>query len=236
MNLEAQANFFDENRSEQKPLAADTDITGNFKVLGAYGAIITVVSVEKKGFQLSKKTNRTFSYTLPANFHPDPNSPVIFQMWRNGAEESLVSNKKVYGIIPDNRPYTIDLLRHKKIEGLGGVGDIIVRISRPPTIPQRSKFNWSYSIEAIDGGITHTYDEFLYRAPESGYRPRYEVSMSATNAYWQPEVRDEQFYIKSRNGKLFGCLTVEVIPDYNDKSVFKVEYYVNPSGSRNLER
>jgi hypothetical protein len=83
VKLEAQANYFDENRSEQKPYKLETDQNGGFSLIGAYGAIITVSSIEKEGFELSKKTERHYSYTVPADFHPNPEKPVVFRMWKN---------------------------------------------------------------------------------------------------------------------------------------------------------
>jgi hypothetical protein len=157
-------------------------------------------------------------------------------MWKKGPTERLIVGSKFYGIAPDGRAYTIDFLQQKKMEEANSTGDIIVRIHRPATIPLRTKYDWSYSIEAINGGILHTDDEFVYLAPESGYQPKYELTMSVTNAHWQGGVRGEQFYLKSRNGQVYGSIVVEVIPDYRDKSVFNVQYHINPSGSRNLER
>jgi hypothetical protein len=88
----------------------------------------------------------------------------------------------------------------------------------------------------VDGGIIATNDDFMYRAPEAGYRDKYEFAMPATSTNWLPEIDHQQFYVKSRNGQVFGSLEVRVIPDYNDRSVFDVHYAANPSGSRNLER
>jgi hypothetical protein len=146
-----------------------------------------------------------------------------------------VTGSKFYGMIPDGRPFTIDLLKQEKKAGISLPGDIVVRINRPAKIPLRTKYDWSYSIEPIDGGIIYTNSDFLYRAPTSGYESKYEFIMSATNSHWMPGVRGEQFYIKSRNGHDYGGLVVEVIPDYNDRSVFKVDYTVNPASSGNLE-
>lgn len=235
VNLEAQANYFDENRSEQKPYTVETGANGDFNLIGAYGAIITVSSIEKDGFELSKKADRHYSYTLPADFHPDPRNPVIFKMWKKVPSEPLVGASKTFRIIPDGRPFTIDLLKHEEKPGISSSGDIIVRITRPQKLVPGRKFDWSYSIEAIDGGIIRTNSDFLYQAPETGYMPKYEFSAPATNAHWFGWAK-EQFYIKSRGGQVYGSLEAEIGTDYDDHAVFKADYALNPAASRNLER
>jgi hypothetical protein len=218
-------------------LALQTDQNGSFAVSNLQGHGFDIKSIEKDGYKLSERVSRSYSYSWSANiFHPDQQNPVIFRMWKKLGSEALISGDDFYGVNPDGRAYTIDLLTRKKFEGVGMTGDIIVRIKRPPELKPRTKFDWSYSVEAVDGGILQTNDEFTYRAPESGYRDRYEYVASASSTNWTPELRDQEFYVKSRNGQVFGTLVVKVIPEYNQQSVFAIQYSVNPSGSRNLER
>ncbi len=74
----------------------------------------------------------------------------------------------------------------------------------------------------------------MYRAPETGYQLRYEVNVSANDPQWSGQAK-RQFYLKSREGKVYARLEVEILSNYQDKAVFNVEYYANPTGSRNLE-
>jgi hypothetical protein len=236
VKLEAQADYFEENRSEQKQFTLQTDQNGDFKLIGGYGAIVTILSIEKDGFELSKKTERHYSYTVPADFHPDANNPVVFKMWKQAGKETLVEKSKIYKIVPNGQPFTIDLLKHEEKPGISPPGDIVVRINRPGELAPGRKFDWSYSIEAIDGGIIRTNSDFLYHAPEIGYEPKYEFSAPATNAHWFGWTRD-QFYIKSRGGQVYGSLEVEVNSDHNGGyASFRIDSTLNPSGSHNLER
>jgi len=82
-------------------------------------------------------------------------------------------------------------------------------------------------IEATSAG-------YLYEAPESGYRQTYELHMSVADPNWQEQI-EKTFFIKSRDGKVYGYFHVTIIPNYNDISVFKTESFINPAGSRNLE-
>jgi hypothetical protein len=110
-----------------------------------------------------------------------------------------------------------------------------VKIDRPQNVKWGARgYNWSCEIEGVGGGVIETQDEFMYRAPESGYLPRYDMSISASDGHWSDEAK-RQFYLKSREGKVYARLEVEILANYQDKAVFSVKYYANPSGSRNLE-
>jgi hypothetical protein len=225
------------NVPEEKDYTLETGQDGNFQLIGAYGWSLHISSITKLGYELSPKAQRGYPYLMASGIHhPDANAPVLLKMWKKGSPEPLVGASKIYRIIPDGRPFTIDLLKHEEKPGTSPPGDIIVRISRPEKLTPGKKFDWSYSIEAIDGGIIHTNSDFLYQAPETGYEPKYEFSASATNTHWFGGVRGEQFYIKSRGGQIYGRLEVEIITDYDDHAAFKVDCALNPAGSRNLEK
>jgi hypothetical protein len=226
------------NVSPGKDYTLETGQDGKFRLMGAFGWSMQVSSIAKPGYELSTKAQLGFSYLLaPDIHHPDANAPVLFKMWKRGISEPLVGANKIYKIIPDGQPYTIDLLKYEEKPGASPPGDIIVRINRPEKLAPGKKFDWSYSIEAVEGGIIHTNSDFLYQAPETGYEPKYEYSATATNAHWFGWSRD-QFYIKSRGGQVYGSFEVEVSSDYNGGyAAFRiVDSALNPSGSRNLER
>ena len=130
VKLEARAEYFEENRSEVKPYALETDKNGNFTLTGAVGSTVNILSITNEGYELSAKVKRGYVYTWGGDmFHPDAANPVIFKMWKKGIKEPLIVGSKFYGIAPDDRFYTIDFLQQKKTEGISPMGDIIVRNS-----------------------------------------------------------------------------------------------------------
>ena len=140
-----------------------------------------------------------------------------------------------YGLaLINGSKYTLDLLQGKKIEGDATEGDLVVRFNRASTIQPGSAFDWSCAIEALNGGVMETTDEFMFLAPESGYQPSIRLEFRAAESGWASQVR-KQFYIKSRGGGLFGRIDAEIIADYTDRSVLNLRYAVNPAGSRVLE-
>ena len=216
---------------DSKAYKTTTDAKGLFHFLGLRGQGLGI-ELEKDGYY--------FNYMLPSadrpqNYLPDPNNPLIFTMWKLRGAEPMVHDKKFYGINPDGRIFTIDLVNKKKIEGTNALGDLRVQIQRPAKIKRGGKFDWSLVITAIGGGVIEvTNASYLYEAPKSGYQQTYEVRMAAANPNWQEQI-ERAFYIKSRDGKVYGHFHVNIIPNYNDTSVFDMESYVNPAGSRNLE-
>lgn len=214
---------------------AETGTNGLFSLVGFSGRGVEIKSIIKKGYKLSDKTRLSYITVASAQpFHSDPNNPVVFKMWKREKREALIVNKEFFGVPPDGQSVTIDFVELRKTVGIRP-GDIIVRIKRPPTIEPHTRFDWSCSIKAVDGGLIHTDDEFLYEAPSSGYKPEYDFVMAKTNSGWVSEVKNQQFYLKSRNGAVYGSLVVEVVPKYNKVSSFNVTYIINPAASRNLE-
>ncbi len=205
-----------------------SDANGRFEFHGATGDGFGV-GITKDGYEL--KPNR-YGFGPTAGSYENP---VIVKMWKLGEKAQLVSGSKFWGINPDGRVYTIDFLQQKKTEGENAQGDIKISIVRPTQIQPRTKFDWSFSIEAVNGGLIETDDGFMYLAPESGYQPSYQITMIATNADWKGELDGLQFYLKSRDGQVYGRFTFDLIPNYKDVSVFNVNWAVNPNGSRNLQ-
>ncbi len=206
-----------------------TDVDGLFHLQGAQGDCFDVESIEKEGYSLSPKTYPSYG---PADGTSD--RPVVFKMWKTGNKEPLVSGQKVFGLIPDGRTYTLNLLEGKKMEGADQVGDLRIAIVRPNETKPGEKYPWSFKIEGIDGGLISSDDEFMYLAPESGYEPKFQIQFLAGDTNWTPVVK-RRFFFRARNGQAFGRMEVEVSSEYNHKSAIEVNFAINPAGSRNLE-
>ncbi|HTY88032.1 MAG TPA: hypothetical protein VMB80_11245 [Candidatus Acidoferrum sp.] len=209
-------------------LEKETDSDGRFEIHDAMGDAIDLEMLQKQGYQLSPSAQRSYGPSSGAL-----EKPVIIKMWKQGPKERLIGGDKVFGIVPDGRIYTVDLLAGKKLEG-EMIGDLRVAIARPNGVKPRDKYDWSWKIEGVQGGIEETDDEFMYLAPESGYAPEARMELAATDSAWTPLVK-KRFFIRSRNGQVYGQMQVEINSIYNDHSVIEIRYAVNPNGSRNLQ-
>jgi len=213
-----------------------TDSKGYFSLENVKGASLAIESVEKEGYRLSSKTKNIYAYgDAPQPHHPDSQNPVIIKMWKLGEKAQLITGNKFWGIVPDGRVYTMDFIRQIKLESDNASGDIRFRMMRPAQVKPREKFDWSFEIEGVQGGVIQTQDDFMYLAPETGYQSKYEFSMSTNNPSWKREMDGMQFYFQSRNGSVYGQFTVDIIPDYNEQSIFNVKFSANFSGSRSLQ-
>ena len=99
----------------------------------------------------------------------------------------------------------------------------------------KQKYDWKATIEAIDGGLMETRDEFMYRAPENGYAPRIEVSMPSSSPDWS--VRQKaSYYLRVHDGRCYGRMTIEFRTDSERATTgVTITSALNPTGSRNLE-
>jgi len=214
-----------------------TDAHGRFALTDVKGALLSVKSMEKPGYETSEKSINRAQYWYWRNpeqtFKPDSDKPEIFHMWKKAGAEHLVHASKFYGIVPDGRSYAIDVLQEKKTEG-GSTGDFKVSIRRPSQVASDEKYDWACVVEGIGGGVVEASEEQMYRAPAVGYQQRYEVNVSANDPQWSGQAK-RNFYLRSREGRVYARLEVEILSNYRDKAVFNVEYYANPAGSRNLE-
>jgi hypothetical protein len=193
------------------------------------GDVIWIESMAKEGYLLSPKLHRAFAASSGSY-----ENPVTFKMWKEQPKERLISGSHVFGI-DSGKIYTLDLVSGKKSEG-GADGDLRVAITRPSDANPQSKFPWSYTIEAIDGGLVEAEpnDEFMYTAPASGYEPQIEMQFDTNSPDWKRIVK-KRFFLRSRNGQIYGRAEVEIDAIYNVHSAIQIDYALNPNGSPNLQ-
>ena len=212
-----------------------TDGVGLFQFKGLKGMSLGIMA-RKSGYEFVAK-NTGFDYALfrPEKVHkPDPNNPVVFKMWKLSGPEPMIEGQKFFKIKPNGPDYTIDLVNGKKIEGRSEQGDFIVQIHRPSVVGPKDRYDWSFEIKPIDGGVIEADDPFPYLAPEAGYKPTYLHVVSTSEPGWTYRIR-KSFYLKSRGGKIHARIQLEAFADYPGGAALDLHYYVNPNGSRNLE-
>jgi hypothetical protein len=206
-----------------------TGADGKFEIHGK-GTTVNLQMVQRAGYTLSQKTARAFRIDGKSL-----NKSIIIKIWKElETKEPLVTGSHVFGI-DSGKTYTLNLVTGKKIEG-AAEGDLRVSITRPSQINSKDRYSWSYSIEAVQGGLLEANpdDEFMYLAPESGYEPKLFHQFDPTDLDWKLEV-NKQFFIRTRDGKVYGRVQVTVYAAYNVHSAIEVNYAINPNGSRNLQ-
>jgi hypothetical protein len=215
-----------------------TDRDGYFHFSNLHGQSL-VVTPNKEGYE--SKSTRSFHYSglTPAKerHQPSRDKPVVFTIWKQQGPEPLIKGDKFFGIKGDGTPFTIDLLKGRKAEGRGTDGDLVVSVTQPSQLTNGQRFDWSFRIEAIGGGLVEPVQtQYLNEAPAEGYQPQVSQELKAADREWSDVVR-KVFYVKSRNGTQFASIITEFHANYQGAAVFSVRYLVNPKqGSRNLEQ
>lgn len=225
------------NEAGNRTASAQSDADGLFALHGERGLSLGV-SVEKEGYYSSRRDSDTFNYGRLKGepFHPDLRNPVVFHLRKKGSGEPLLHvggiglrTMRDFLLAPDGKPAEVSLRDGRSVPL--GQGDLRVEFQAGQALDNfPSRITWQCRVTVPDGGLLQTDEEYPFLAPESGYSASDEWSIGATN--WTEQVQ-KVYYVKLRDGS-FGRATVRVIGTAR-RAFFRLESYLNPSGSRNLE-
>ena len=207
-----------------------TDAQGSFSLLNQTGRNLQV-RVSKEGYYTPKQQQISFDYAgfWEANYHnPDPHNPVVFHL-RKKHHAEILSRGEIRPIIPPNgTPVRFDLLNGGKVSPDGQLE--IAAVTNTEKYPPRI-FNWRATISVPDGGLIEHNAEFPFEAPESGYQRSVEFDMSTNVSDWKRLI-EKSYFIQFGSPPRFGRIQIQLNGASQKASV---RYWVNPSGSRNLE-
>jgi len=205
-----------------------TDAAGRFEISGLEGEGFGV-GLTKDGYE-AEPNHRSFGPS-GGSFE----QPVIFKMWNTNIHEQLITGEKKFPIVPDGRPYVIDLAKGTISET--GAGDLKVWVKRPSQITYGQRYDWSCEVDAINGGILQETDSgsSMYSAPANGYIPSFQFEQKVGSG-WGDTTGPQRFYVRLDNGQEYGRITIELYARYNGQTpgLIRLSYAVNPSGSRIL--
>lgn len=214
-----------------------TDGQGRFAITDAQGALLSVKSLDKAGYEASEKSLNRAHYWYwrdPQDvFHPDPAKPEVFRMWKKMGAETLVRKGIGHAIPYNGSPTTFDLIEDRAATP----GDLRVTLVRDPQQIHwgQINFEWTVTIEAVDGGVIESSDEQMYGAPADGYQSTVVIHMPADDPHWT-DTKNVALYLKLRGGKYYGRAELKfMVGSDRPTTPFSITSYVNPSGSRNLE-
>jgi hypothetical protein len=211
----------------QKQTGAD----GRFEVSGLNGHSVTVRAFTKDGYEPEFWRRNYGEYGSQAGGVIDPE---VFRMWSTNLHEPLVSGEKSFVVTPDGRHYAIDLLKGTIAEGDNG--DLLAWIKRPEKVMWGQRYDWSCELTIPAGGLLQDSNYLMFRAPEAGYTNAFVCQEHANPNRWSVATGDKRFYVRLRNGQMYGRITINLYADYHGKqpAMIHVSYAVNPSGSRLL--
>jgi hypothetical protein len=223
-NIDKGVNLIDAVSEEHQ---TKTDAQGLFHFLGLHGQGMGI-RLQKEGYNY----DANLPSERPSNYLPDPNTPLIFTMWKlRGAEPMVHTSTHAY--IPCDGSLTkFDLLTGKKSPD----GEFSVSLTRNPvSIVQGRPFGWSVAFEVTNGGLQAITNLYPNEAPVEGYQSRIAFDFPTNTPQWS-SLFTPSLYFKSKDGKMFGRMTIKIMADYQPPpTLFRAEIYANPAGSRNLE-
>lgn len=213
------------------------DATGRFSLVGPKGKALTV-NVFKNGYHTSGgRGGRGFEYAafFEGNFHrPDRERPVIFRLTKKLDPEPLIARHVSEDLSYDGGAYYYDLQRGTVDRDVPASESLKFSFERSQS-PQGKSFDWKVQVEAVNGNLQETKDEFAQLAPEDGYAAVWQDSSVATA---QPFRRSAQarFYVHTGDNR-YARVDVELVHP-NERNLgpnVTISSFLNPSGSHNLE-
>lgn len=213
---------------------AVSDNDGLFSIQGLRGHNLTILKLEKPGYQFRRKGDMTFDFygsTASGKFVPEQRRPVVFTMIQREQMEPLIHIKGSLRVRGDGIPERWSLWEGEPDPN----GELAVTLRREPAVLERpgQAATWSADLEIIGGGIVAALtEENVRRAPEGGYLP----AIAYPKAEQERGIPYRSFYVKTAEGK-FGRIQVK-LDAYSQGSTVRcsISGDMNPRvGSRNLE-
>jgi hypothetical protein len=211
-----------------------SDNSGRFSVEGEKGVSINMELQPKDGFEFRPDYLGVSLLEVAQNDLSASDKPYVFHAFKMGKAEPLIQvGLTKYDCVPDGRFYVTQLRDNRITEG-NKSGELKISVRRPSGQIYKIDYDWSVQIDGVDMELQETHDVFMYQAPESGYVSSWGFSRKAGEKDYTRKVK-AQFYIKSRNGSVFGRIEIEIISDWHEASCLTIGGWLNPSGSRNLQ-
>jgi hypothetical protein len=208
-----------------------TDKDGLFQFVGLVGADWSV-AVAKAGYQMDYRRGWSGPRGGPRGTQSTPSNRIILTMWKVRGAEVLVHKEWESRIAYDGTPAMFELATGKK----SATGDLLITLSRTPLKIKRGrdKYDWNVKIVVRGGGLIADYSPYPFWAPQNGYQPLFEASMSSNNVPWSSQFRNT-FYLKNAKNR-YGRLSLDISTDsMRSDTGIAVKTWMNPSGSENLE-
>lgn len=213
-----------------------SDADGRFSVEGEHGLALTLRLEASNVFDFEPDY---FGYsfqevgTQPGSSVSTLAKPFVFHAFKRGPSAVLVTGSLFSLCEQDGRFYSV-FLRERKISTERNNGDFRVSLIRPPGWSDKLDFDWHVKMEAINIHFQESNDVFMNYAPDSGYLQSWQISQQAGAGAYVRE-KTARFYLKSNDGQTYGKMEATFKPDYRDKFGVRFTYWINESGSRNLQ-
>jgi hypothetical protein len=208
-----------------------TNAQGVFTLTDAKGVSFSIKKMNRPGYDVNSKYVRVifdnykrFEDSVLWQDYTEDN-PYIFKVWKIERYPKVKKYSKLVGFKPNGKIYTLDFLSAGSIVKKEETQDGDLHV-----IFNRTEDEWDVEITAINGGLLVTDDVYRNLAPETGYVNNFKYSGTKEGLR---EV-SKNMYFTSRNGEVYGTLSMDIIPYYRKNSVIDLSYVINLEKGRNL--
>lgn len=215
-----------------------SDGSGRVRLEGKEGAVLTV-RASREGFHSTREAHRILNYGEPwdPRFHrPNPDQPEVLRLRRMGPAEPLIHRENLrFPVTSATGELFIDLVGQRAVTS-GGDLTVTVRHGPERSVEGHRRFDWEVVVAGVDGGLVVHEEEFPFLSPETGYLSEFRFQQAAEDSAWRDSF-ERRFFLRSRNGAVHARIELRVspFPRGAPPTVTLLDYYLNPSGSRNLE-
>lgn len=194
------------------------------------GSGFSFISFEKEGYRMAQGQELGFSYTAGTEQRKRVNDQVrTYTLIKKAELPSLIHHNTRLIIEWNGIPVSYNFRTGK----LGETGEILITAKRGAVVD--GKFDWSFTIEPIDGGVLESNREESFLAPPDGYDPLWERGMKANEPNWSHGSSDEVFlFFKLPDGN-YSRVKMYVTAEHGRRISGHIDSYLNPSGGRVLE-
>ena len=207
----------------------ETGADGRFQITGEMGQDLTIESIQKSGYEVEPDFC-PHTFAASNGWFRDP---MTFKMWNTNIHEQLIIGEKKFQIVPDGKPYYIDLV--------GGTitqtesGNLKVWVKYPEQAERGQIYDWSCFVEVVNGGLQPGDSYSMFSAPANGYVSDFSLQQKIRGGQ-SGTIGDRRFYITLNNGSIFGRMQIDLIAPFNAgiPGMIRLSYAINPSGSRIL--
>ena len=228
---------------EYEVLKATTAADGTFQFDGSEGMYLDIENLGKDGYVLPSAyqagtrwegAKYRYQYLSIGShekvFTPVQSCPEVFHLWKLNKPEPIVIGGDTSGLNGPNLNLNAPPKMYRDISMM--VTDIGTRQA-----PQ-----WEVTVTAIepDGGVVKTApsDIFMFSAPESGYAHsiKFRYGPDGTDQGLGDPGTPILFFVRSHGGRWHTASEYFFFsPNHDGRVRSKMRYWLNPSGSRNLE-
>jgi len=204
-----------------------SDSEGKFSFVGVRGAGMGLF-FKKEGFVYDRNASR------PNDYVPDPLHPMVFTMWKFKGPEQMVKSEFSSALPVDGTMMNFDFMTARKVEGKG---TLVIRVTRTPMdIVGNKPYEWTATLQIPGGGFIETQDIYPYEAPAEGYQSTLTFNRSVSPFNTEGRGFTKLFYFKMQEG-YYGRMLLDLAASVETppQGGVRIQAYINPFGSRNLE-